>query len=45
MYKAQQGEAGAEDAGAAPSGAGGGGHQEDVIDAEFNEVGDDKKKS
>ncbi|MGO9420432.1 molecular chaperone DnaK, partial [Roseiarcus sp.] len=42
MYKAQQGAAGG-DAGAAPGG--GNEAKDDVIDAEFREVDDDKKKS
>ena len=42
MYKAQQAGAGGESAGAGP---GGGQAKDDVIDAEFREVDDDKKKS
>ena len=42
MYKAQQASAGGEATGAAPGGAEA---KDDVIDAEFREVDDDKKKS
>jgi molecular chaperone DnaK len=43
MYKAQQPGEGGPDAGAAPGGEPG--KKEDVVDAEFTEVDDDKKKS
>ena len=42
MYKAQQGEEGGADAGADAS-AGSGQAQDDVVDADFEEVDDDKK--
>jgi molecular chaperone DnaK len=44
MYKEQQAGAGGPDAGgAAPGGDTGGAKKEDVVDAEFTEVDDDKK--
>ena len=44
MYKqAQEGAAAGGPGGAAPGGDGAGGKNEDVVDAEFTEVDDDKK--
>ena len=43
MYKQAQENAGAGPGGAAPGGSAGGAKKEDVVDAEFTEVDDDKK--
>jgi molecular chaperone DnaK len=45
MYKAQEGAGGPGAGGAAPGGEPGGAKKDDVVDAEYTEVDDDKKKS